>query len=134
MDHLTEEYWETFRSGDGNKGKKFEKLVSFLLRLNIFPGEWSSTGDGSDGARDFENFGSDIAAWAECKIYGRPISLRTLSPTLVMAQIGSIKRIYFFRTALSPIILFDISLHFPQMWVWKYLFLMIVLSKNDILI
>lgn len=96
MRYLTEEHWESFRKGDNNTGTKFEDLVASLLSSYLFPGTWEATGSGSDGAKDFVRQSVTEKEWAECKIFGRSLSLRTLAPTLVMAQIEEVNKIYFF--------------------------------------
>lgn len=99
MRYFQEEDWRPFRDGDRRRGRRFEALIGELLP-SLLGGEWQATGDGGDGARDFVRW-TGTTAWAECKIHGRNISLRTLAPTLVMALLERIPTLYFF--SVSPL-------------------------------
>ncbi|BAU51870.1 ATP-binding protein [Mucilaginibacter gotjawali] len=93
MERLTIEYWRRFIKTDGKfDGVSFENLINELLPvlgLNL-----AGTKRSWDRARDFEDKRDKI--WAECKIYLDNISIRIISPTLVMAIIDKPNKIYFF--------------------------------------
>jgi|GEM_PF-5002359 len=93
MERLTIEYWRRFIKSDGKfDGVGFENLINELLPilgLNL-----AGTKRSWDRARDFEDKRDKI--WAECKIYLDNISIRVISPTLVMAIIDKPNKIYFF--------------------------------------
>lgn len=78
-------------------GDAFESLIRVLLG-DCFPGNWEATPRTRDGGKDVvdRSIPGDIA-WAECKMYKRPISLQVVSNTLVMAVVETgIRRILFF--------------------------------------
>lgn len=94
MKYLTYKFWKSFIKEDGTfNGVKFESLTQKLLPLigikniNGTKGSW-------DRNRDFQNKNKDI--WAECKMYKENISIKVISPTLVMAVIDRPSTIYFF--------------------------------------
>ncbi|MDQ0361637.1 hypothetical protein [Breznakia pachnodae] len=103
MKYLTEKYWINFEKKVVIKGvkkiikdgKKFENLIKDLLALEYGDNKWVPTQDSWDGSKDFY-FYNDNNKWAECKNYKSDISLNTLSPTLVMAEIKGIDEILFF--------------------------------------
>lgn len=104
--YLTEYYWNNFMKTqiiDGEEkiihdGQKFEKLTKALL--NQMYGKkikWHSTNKTHDGNRDFyavDDLGNKL--WAECKNYSKKIELKTIAPTIVMAQISYVDEILFF--------------------------------------
>ena len=78
-------------------GDAFESLIRTLLN-DCFPGNWEATPRTRDGGKDVvdRSIPGDIA-WAECKMYRRPISLQVVSNTLVMAVVETgVRRILFF--------------------------------------
>ena len=108
MKYLTEEYWESFLKEKEDKngkivkvrdGEAFEMLIETLLNL-MYNGEnieWEKTPTTHDGNKDFigkRDNGSSI--WAECKNYNEKISVKTIAPTLVMAEIDDIQEILVF--------------------------------------
>ena len=108
MKYLTDEYWESFlkekKDKDGKivkvrNGEKFERLVEKLLNL-MYDGEnieWEKTHTTHDGNKDFIGKKDDGSAiWAECKNYNEKISVKTIAPTLVMAEIDDIQEILVF--------------------------------------
>lgn len=114
--YLTKEWWDEFsktiidsKSGERKKirdGEKFEKLIEILLKemyksKNIV---WKPTPTTHDGSKDFQAYDNDgnlLPLWAECKNYSKKIELKSISPTIVMAQINDISEILFF--SYSPI-------------------------------
>lgn len=110
MKYLSEEYWKYFfkttidpvnpqEEKIIHDGLAFEELVHDILEL-LFEDEeiyWKGTLTTHDGSKDFigtKKDGSQI--WAECKNHGKGISLSTVAPTLVMAEISSVKEILIF--------------------------------------
>lgn len=94
MEYLTSMFWKSFIKEDKKfDGVKFEALVKRLLPL-IGVKNIKQTKGSWDRSRDFENKKSAI--WAECKMYSESISIRVISPTLVMAIIDRPNIIYFF--------------------------------------
>lgn len=82
-------------------GQKFENIIKKLLE-EMFPEiVWNPTEVTNDGNKDFwaSKFGEIL--WAECKNYATPLEMKTVSPTLVMAQLCNADEIYFF--SVSPI-------------------------------
>lgn len=105
MKILTESFWKNFTKviTYENKNEKiirdgveFEKLVFKLLSLMYNSSDWKGTGSSWDGSKDFYFYNQEDNKWAECKNYASPIDLKTLSPTLVMAEISDINEILFF--------------------------------------
>lgn len=77
-------------------GLRFENLVRDILG-RFFSGTWSSTSRSWDGGRDFVDRSIEgEEQWAECKMYRSALSLRVLSPTLVMAIMGKIRSLLLF--------------------------------------
>lgn len=94
MEYLSRNFWKCFVKDDGKfDGIKFEELVKRLLPL-LGVTNLNETKISWDRSRDFEDKNKKI--WAECKIYKDNISIRTISPTLVMAIIDKPNTIYFF--------------------------------------
>ena len=96
LNHLTEDFWYGFKKVDGRyDGNRFEELVAFLLpyleELN-----WIQTGGSWDRSRDFEVRANGKYIWAECKMHNSKLSIRAISPTLVMAIIDDADTIFFF--------------------------------------
>ncbi|MDR0437202.1 MAG: ATP-binding protein [Bacteroidales bacterium] len=94
MKYLTADFEKEFKKDDGKfDGVKFESLVKELLpmlgirNLNETKISW-------DRSRDFEDRHRKI--WAECKMYQDNVSIKIISPTLVMAIIDKPNTIYFF--------------------------------------
>jgi tetratricopeptide (TPR) repeat protein len=84
---LSKKDWSLFISKNNSfDGILFEELVGMLLNEQ-FSGHWQQTQPSWDGGKDFEKEHDDGVgySWAECKIYGKTISIRTISNTLVMA-------------------------------------------------
>lgn len=84
---LKKQAWASFLNEDHSfNGNLFEELVGVLLHEQ-FSEQWSQTQASWDGGKDFEKDydGGEGYSWAECKIYGKTISIRTISNTLVMA-------------------------------------------------
>ncbi len=114
--YLTKEWWDEFsktiidsKSGEPKKirdGEKFEKLIELLLKemyksKNIV---WEPTPTTHDGSKDFRAYDSNgklLPIWAECKNHSKKIELKSISPTIVMAEINDISEILFF--SYSPI-------------------------------
>jgi hypothetical protein len=89
---IPEEAWRHFltevNGASRYDGLRFENLVRDLLD-RFFSGNWSSTSRSWDGGRDFVDRSIEgEEQWAECKMYRGALSLRVLSPTLVMAIMG----------------------------------------------
>jgi hypothetical protein len=96
MDYLKPEYWLSFKGrAERYDGVKFEDLVSHLLP-QLEESIWRSTSASWDGSRDFETVVEGKQVWAECKIYRDRLSIRVISPTLVMAIIDKADVIFFF--------------------------------------
>lgn len=100
MRKLKDSYWEQFTCYTSfNKkirdGIKFENLVEKLLEIE-YGTEWVRTAKTHDDSRDFYLMTTDYMQWAECKNYNTSISLETIAPTLVMAQIFDVNKIIFF--------------------------------------
>lgn len=80
MRYLGNEAWEAFTKGNESgasfDGGAFEALIRALLNAS-FPGNWKATPLTRDGGKDVvdRSIPGDIA-WAECKMYRRPISLQ----------------------------------------------------------
>ena len=92
---IFESYWDNFLTNDKYNGIAFEDLIEELLSL-MYGKKWFRTPKTHDGNRDFYlNIGNNTL-WAECKNYKEHISLKTLAPTLVMAQICDANTILFF--------------------------------------
>jgi len=95
MKYLTPHFERNFKKEGSNDfdGNKFELLVKELLpilgikNLNETKISW-------DRSRDFEDRHKKI--WAECKIHKDNVSIRVISPTLVMAIIDKPNTVYFF--------------------------------------
>ena len=92
-----ESYWNSFLKKDAKcyDGIAFEDLIEELLTL-MYGKKWSRTPETHDGNRDFYLYMDDETFWAECKNYKDTLSLKTLSPTLVMAQVCDANTILFF--------------------------------------
>lgn len=94
------DYWNKFQTCN-SKGEKiydgilFEELIEKLLYL-MYGQKWQKTGTTHDGNKDFYLLKSDERFWAECKNYKGTIELKTLAPTLVMAQVCDADVILFF--------------------------------------
>lgn len=100
MRKLAKTYWNKFLTVNtkGNlirDGILFEDLVEELLKLE-YPSTWKRTKKSHDFNRDFHLTTQDQKVWAECKNYEDDISLDTIAPTLVMAQIFTVNQIVFF--------------------------------------
>lgn len=82
-------------------GEKFENIIKKLLEEMFSELVWIPTEVTNDGNKDFwaSKFGEIL--WAECKNYATPLEMKTVSPTLVMAQLCNADEIYFF--SVSPI-------------------------------
>ena len=93
--NVFESYWDSFLENDKYNGKAFEDLIEELLTL-MYGQKWKRTSDTHDGNRDFYLNLNDETFWAECKSYQQVISLKTLAPTLVMAQVCNANTILFF--------------------------------------
>ena len=84
------------------KGQMFEDLIEILLTchpmFNKKGYQWKRTTNKThDGKRDFElQSDNNIVAWGECKNYSFPLSINSLSPTLIMSVIENINEIYIF--------------------------------------
>ncbi len=100
MKYLTKAFEEKFIEHCGKEkrysGKLFENLV-FMLLEDTFPlFNWKDTPVTHDGSKDFYAQKEERIYWAECKNYNDKISLQTIAPTLVMAQLCNADEIYFF--------------------------------------
>lgn len=100
MKYLTEAFENEFVEYRKEKkiysGILFEKLV-FMLLEELFPSfSWHDTPITHDGSKDFYAQYDETLYWAECKNYSDKISLQTIAPTLVMAQLCNADEIYFF--------------------------------------
>lgn len=95
--HSMELYWKMFYDRDQARfdGLTFEDLVEELLLL-LYGKKWTRTGKTHDGNRDFYLNANNETLWAECKNYKDTIALKTLAPTLVMAQVCDANTIIFF--------------------------------------
>ncbi|MBO5478757.1 MAG: ATP-binding protein [Clostridia bacterium] len=82
-----------------NKGIKFEILVEYLLE-QMFLGDgivFTGTKTSHDGNKDFWAIDeTNEVWWAECKNYSKNISLLTLAPTLILAEINNAQHLLFF--------------------------------------
>lgn len=92
---IFESYWNNFLVNDKYSGIAFEDLIEELLSL-MYGKKWLRTPKTHDGNRDFYLNINNNTLWAECKNYRDHISLKTLAPTLVMAQICDANTILFF--------------------------------------
>lgn len=111
MRDLKIDYWGEFIRPDGSfEGRLFETLVQRMLNLH-FGGGWRITKVSWDGGKDVvseevhtSSTGKPIItkSWAECKIHRKPVPLRLVSNTLVMAVVDEAKRLVLF--SYSPII------------------------------
>lgn len=88
-------YWDNFLIDDKYDGIIFEDLIEELLTL-MYGKKWKRTPKTHDGSKDFYLNIEDEILWAECKNYKDSISLKTLAPTLVMAQVCNANMILFF--------------------------------------
>lgn len=100
MARLLSKYRDKFIEKDSSgkqkgNGIEFENLVEYLLNA-MYGKEWRRTSRSHDDNRDFWIHLSDQSIWAECKNYTDTISMSTLAPTLVMAQIYEVNEILFF--------------------------------------
>lgn len=97
-----EQYWNNFLKCDKYDGIAFEDLIEELLAL-MYGIKWKRTLPTHDGNRDFFLNLNNKTFWAECKNYREKISLKTLAPTLVMAQVCNANSILFFsRSEINP--------------------------------
>lgn len=97
-----EQYWNNFLKCDKYDGIAFEDLIEELLTL-MYGIKWKRTLPTHDGNRDFFLNLNNKTFWAECKNYREKISLKTLAPTLVMAQVCNANSILFFsRSEINP--------------------------------
>lgn len=110
MRYLTPADWAEFIKLDGSfDGRRFEELVQLLINRYFGTG-WRITKVSWDGGRDLERTErapgepdwQPRQSWAECKLHRKPVSLKLLSGTLVMAVIGRPRRLLLF--SYSPII------------------------------
>jgi len=95
MKYLAKTFSIHFKRGGKYDGLMFERLVRDLLGV-IYPGNWRSTPASWDGAKDFVLADSESRTWAECKMHSKSVSIRTLSPTLVMAILDDVNLLIFF--------------------------------------
>lgn len=100
MRKLNDSYWDKYTYIDQkNKiirdGIEFENLIEELLRIK-YGMSWKRTGKSHDNNRDFHLTTTNYREWAECKNYKNSISMETIAPTLVMAQIFDVNKIIFF--------------------------------------
>lgn len=100
MRKLNDFYWDKFTYINHNgkvirDGIKFEDLIEKLLEIE-YGFKWERTGKSHDNNRDFHMTTANYKKWAECKNYKNSISLETIAPTLVMAQIFDVNKIIFF--------------------------------------
>lgn len=94
-------YWENFLINGKYDGIAFEDFIEELLSL-MYGKKWDRTPKTHDGSKDFYLVFEDEILWAECKNYKDSISLKTLAPTLVMAQVCNANVILFFsRSAIN---------------------------------
>jgi tetratricopeptide (TPR) repeat protein len=101
LKYLVGNAWDKFKreteAGFSFNGDEFEELIRCLLD-ETFSGTWEKTPPTRDGGKDVvdRSIPGDIA-WAECKMYKRPLSLYVVSNTLVMAFLEeNVRRILFF--------------------------------------
>lgn len=92
-------YWDKFLTNDKYDGIIFEDLIEELLTL-MYGKKWERTPKTHDGSKDFYLNIEDETLWAECKNYKDSISLKTLAPTLVMAQVCNANMILFFSRSM----------------------------------
>ena len=100
MRKLNDSYWDQFTYNISSEKKvrdgiKFEDLIERLLAIE-YKANWIRTSKSHDDSRDFYLTTTDYTQWAECKNYTSSISLETIAPTLVMAQIFDVNKIIFF--------------------------------------
>ena len=94
MKYLSTYFEKKFRKDDGKfNGTKFESLIKELLPI-LGVKNLNETKISWDRSRDFEDRQRKV--WAECKMYRENISIKIISPTLVMAIIDKPNTIYFF--------------------------------------
>lgn len=92
---IFDSYWENFKSNGKYNGEEFENLIEEILTI-MYGRRWKRTSKTHDGNRDFFLNMNNETLWAECKNYENSISLKTLSPTLVMAQVCDANTVLFF--------------------------------------
>ncbi|HXY99128.1 MAG TPA: AAA family ATPase [Stellaceae bacterium] len=105
MKYLDSGRWNKFLRPDGSfDGRLFEQLVERLLNLH-FGGGWRITKVSWDGGKDAvteevrelpDGRREITASWAECKLHKKPIALRAVSNTLVMAIVDEARRLLLF--------------------------------------
>ena len=100
MRRLKESYWDKFTKRDSNgvikrDGIIFEDLVECLLQIE-YGHKWIRTPKSHDNNRDFHLTTPEFTQWAECKNYRETIALNVIAPTLVMAQIFDVNKLFFF--------------------------------------
>ena len=100
MRKLNDSYWDKFTYVDSKNKKirdgiEFENLIEKLLNIE-YGINWKRTGKSHDNNRDFHLTTAAYREWAECKNYKNSISMETIAPTLVMAQIFDVNKIIFF--------------------------------------
>ena len=93
MEYLTFDFWGKFIKGSKFDGREFEKLVKELLPI-LGVRNLKETKISWDRSRDFQDRKKKV--WAECKMYKEKVSIKIISPTLVMAVIDKPNTIYFF--------------------------------------
>ena len=111
MKYFTPEYWLKFINHENKfNGILFEKLIHKILTLH-YGGKWHITKVSWDGGKDIvteEFFDNTVGwqknnkIWAECKIHKKPISLRLVSNSLVMALLDQASKLMIF--SYSPIV------------------------------
>lgn len=94
MRYLTPEHWQRFVTTSGRDGRYFEDLVAKLL-VKSEGGLWTRTPHSWDRGRDFFRADRQTIA-AEAKNHDLPLSIRSLSPSLVMAVADNLQEILFF--------------------------------------
>ncbi|MAM33793.1 MAG: hypothetical protein CMI36_16440 [Owenweeksia sp.] len=89
MNILGSNYWTSFKKDNNGRevfdGELFEELIRLVLDTH-FSGNWNQTTRTWDGGKDFVDRSiTGLEAWAECKMYKAPLSIKVVSNTLVMA-------------------------------------------------
>lgn len=100
MKYLAEAFKNNFVELKGDKevnsGSGFEKLVFMLLKHSFSDIGWKDTPITHDGSKDFYAQKDNRVYWAECKNYNNKVSLQTIAPTLIMAELCNADEVYFF--------------------------------------